>query len=361
MTPIRIGFIGVGHRGAAQAVHVERNFSARARIVALADIDPGNLQSAARHLSDSAPETYTDWRQLIERDDLDAVCISTPQFAHRQIAVAAFAAGKHVYCEKPLALTVADCDAMIAAAGKAGKTFVVGQQMRYHHHLERMRRLIDAGEIGAPQLIWLKEFRNPFPRNMAWAFDKSKSGGAIVEKSCHHFDVFTWILGSPPLRVFATGGQAVHRQIFGVASDIVDHAWVIVEHAKGRKAMLGLCFFAGPPDVREGSGTHVRDIGVIGAEGMIVTEGFHMGRDLEVHYRDRPDVTRIKLDPSRGRPDALFDRDGNWGIWVDFFNCIETGAKPIASGEVGRCALAVGLAAEKSIATGTPVEISEVE
>ena len=361
MAKIRIGFIGLGLRGSGQAVHVDRSFSHRAEIAALADIDEDNLKRAAARLTSSRPTLHADWKSLLDRADIDAVCISTPQFAHEEIALAAFAAGKHVYCEKPLALSVASCNAMIAAGRKASRVFLVGQQMRYHLHLHRMRRLIDAGEIGTPHMVWLKEFRNPFPSNMVWAFDKSKSGGAIVEKSCHHFDVFTWMLGVPPVRVYASGGQAVHREIFGVASDVIDNAWVTVEHADGRRGMLGLCFFAGPPHAREGAGTHMRDIGIIGDNGMIVTEGFHLGRNLELRYSDRPDVVRIDLDPSRGRPDALFEREGNWGIWVDFFNCIETGDRPVASGEIGRDALAVALAAEKSIETGRPVDIDEIE
>ena len=247
MGKIRLGFIGVGSRGGHQAVHVENSYPDRAEIVALADIDEENLDRTSGRLRDPKPETYTDWKRLISRDDVDAVCISTPQFAHCEMTVSAFQAGKHVYCEKPLALTVADCNAMIEAGERAGRAFMVGQQMRYHQHLNRMSQLIDQGEIG-----------------------------------------------------------------------------------------------------------------IIGDSAMITTEGFHLGRNLEIHYSDRADVVTMKLDPSRGPANALFERGGNWGIWVDFFNCIERGGKPVASGEVGRDALAVALAAERSIETGRPVWIREV-
>jgi len=358
MAKIRMAFIGVGSRGGKQAASVHRNFGKRAQVVALADINETNLDRAASALASAAPARYTDWRKVVERDDVDAVCISTPQFAHCEVTLGAFEAGKHVYCEKPLALTVTDCNKMIAAGEKAGKVFTVGQQMRYHLHLKRMRDLIDQDAIGTPHLVWLKEFRNPF--KMSWAFDKKKSGGALVEKSCHHFDVFTWLLGTPAVRVFASGGQAVHKEIFGVKSNIVDHAWVTIEHEDGRKAMLGLCFFAGLLSEKEGRmGTHVREIGVVGDKGMITTEGFHLGRNLEIHYSYKSNVTKVQLDPSKGRPDDLFGRDGNWGIWVDFFNCIENGSKPVSSGEMGRDALAVALAAEKSMETGKPELVSE--
>ena len=359
---VRLGFIGVGGRGAGQAQRVDQDFGEQAEIIALADINEENIRRCAARLTNAAPEACTDWRALLQRDDVSAVCISTPQFLHKEMTVAALAAGKHVYCEKPMALTIADCNAMMAAADKSGKVLLVGQQMRYHAHLNKMAELIQRGEIGSPQLMWLKELRNPFPSNMAWAFDKTKSGGAIVEKSCHHFGVFNWLLGTPPVRVFASGGQLVHHKIFGVTSGIVDHAWVTVEHEEGRKAMLGLCLFAGLPHQREsGIGTHMRDIGIVGDRGMIVTEGFHLGRNLEVRYNDRPDVVRIALNPELGRKDRLFERSGDWGIWADFFRCIETGAEPYASATIARDALAVALAAERSIEVGAPVAVADVE
>lgn len=360
---IRLGFIGVGGRGRGQAARVDEDFADQACIVALADVNEDNLARCSERLNRNTPETYTDWRPVLERDDVDAVCISTPQDSHCEITVAAFEAGKHVYCEKPMALSVADCNTMIEAGKKAGKVFLVGQQMRYHLHLCRIDKLVADGTIGTPQMIWLKEFRNPFPSNMAWAFDKSRSGGAIVEKSCHHFGVFNWLLAARPLRVTAMGGQLVHREIFGAKSDIVDHAWVTVEHEHGKKSMLGLCFFTGLPHSKEaGVGTHMRDIGLIGDKGMVVTEGFHMGRNLEVHFNDRPDVVRIELDAEKGNKHAMFERSGNWGVWVDFLNCIESGAAPAASAEIARDALAVALAAETSAEQdGKPVNVADVD
>ena len=361
MGKTRMGFIGVGLRGAGQARRVAETFANRAEVVALADVNEENLRRCAQSLPGAEPDAYAHWSKVLERDDVDAVCISTPQYTHEEITLAAFDAGKHVYCEKPLALTVAACDRMIDASRKAGKVFVVGQQMRYHAHLNRMSELVDRDLIGTPQLAWLKEFRNPFPHNMVWAFDKTKSGGGIVEKSCHHFDVFSWMLRAPAVRVLASGGQAVHKQIFGVQSDIVDHAWVTVEHEHGRKAMLGLCFFAGLPHTHEGgSGTHMRDIGLVGDKGMVTTEGFHQGRNLEVHFSDRPDVVRIDVPEPKRPGKGLFERGGNFGIWTDFFNCVDRGGEPIADGRVGRDALAVALAAERAIETGRPVLVSDV-
>lgn len=361
MQRLRIGFVGVGHRGRGNLASLLKSFPDRAEVKALADPDEANLREAAGLVGQDGAALCADWRDLVSRDDVDAVCISTPQDSHCPIAVESLRSGKHVYCEKPLALTLRQCDEMLGAAREARRVFLVGQQMRYHAHLRRMSELIDEGAIGEPAMMWLKEWRNPFPEHMKWAFDKSRSGGAVVEKSCHHFDVFAWMLRRPIRRVHAVGGQAVHREIFGVPSSVVDHAWATCEHDGGGKSMLGLCFFAGPPHRLEGgAGTHARDIGVIGTEGIIVTEGFTLGRNLELRRAERSEVRRIEVNPPSTPPDVLQRNNGNWGIWADFLGCVETGGVPFARAEIGREALAAALAAERSIEKGGPVRVDEV-
>ena len=130
---------------------------------------------------------------------------------------------------------------MIAAAADTRRVLMVGQQMRYHLHLQKASALIAQGEIGRPIMIWLREMRGPFrvsPEHM-WIYDRSKSGGMLVEKSCHHFDVFNWFTGSRPLSVYASGGQDVFTEPGGQKSTIHDNAWVTVNFENGARAMLG--------------------------------------------------------------------------------------------------------------------------
>ena len=116
--------------GRQKAAHVDKNFANRIRIIELADVNTESFAGCRQRLLDNAPETHADWRRVVERDDIDELCISTPQDLHREMTVAAFDAGKHIYCEKPMALTVVDCNAMIDAGRKGGKTLLVGQQTR---------------------------------------------------------------------------------------------------------------------------------------------------------------------------------------------------------------------------------------
>ena len=303
-----------------------------------------------------------DFSAVARRDDIDAVVIATPQFSHRDLAVEAFEHGKHVFCEKPLACTVKECDDMIAAAREADRVFIVGQQMRYHLHLQRIAELIQDGAIGKPIMLWLNEMRGPFrvsPEHM-WIFDSEKSGGMLVEKSCHHFDLFNWFALSNPVSVYASGGQDVFRELDGVKSNICDNAWVVVNYESGARAMLGLGMFLGRSHPREGGiGYHRRDIGVAGEHGLIQTEGALPHHAIEIHPSTSRNATRIQMDTNGVAP-TPFNQEGNVGIFMDFAACIREGREPFAGGKAGRDALAVSLAAEKSIMENRLVEMGEI-
>ena len=204
ITPVRVALIGYGFR--ARGIHsVLRELDMMYDVAAVADLDAENLTDAA---VTGVPFTTTDYREILAMDDVQAVYVITPQFVHRDIVLDCLAAGKDVYCEKPMALNLGDCRAMQTAAKKADRILFVGLQMRYHKHLQKIAELIAAGAIGTPMMAWLSEFRNPFPSTMRWVFDRSKGGGMLVDKSCHHFDVFNWFLNAKPVRVYASGDAA---------------------------------------------------------------------------------------------------------------------------------------------------------
>ncbi|MDD2711087.1 MAG: Gfo/Idh/MocA family oxidoreductase [Verrucomicrobiae bacterium] len=355
-TSINVAIIGYGFRASGIAQHLLKNESFR--IAAVCDRRRERLDEAGNKIQGGI-KLETDYKKVLADRDIDAVFVTVPQFLHEEITVAAFKAGKHVYCEKPLALSVKSCDRMIAAGKKAGKVFMVGQQMRYHSHLQKMSSLVSGGEIGKPVMVWLREFRNPFPKTMVWAFRKEQSGGMLVEKSCHHFDVFTWFANSEPVSVFASGAADVFKKPFGMDSNISDNAYVIVDYANGVRAMLQLCMFMGLPYKYEcGVGHHMREIGVAGEKGMIRTEGFDLGANLEIRHNDSRNVTRLDISTSGCLP-TKFNQSGNTGIYMDFADCILKGETPFANPGIGRTAVAIALAAEKSCEENRVVAIKE--
>lgn len=356
MKAINVAVVGMGKRGEIDAA----NFAGSAdfNLVAVCD-EAEEKKERARSKFGNGLRYESDYRVLLADSEIEAVAIASPQFTHREIAVAAFEHGKHVYCEKPLALSLSDCDTMIEAGRKANRVFLVGQQMRYHFHLHKMAGLIESGEIGRPVMAWLREFRNPFPLSMGWVWDKNRSGGMLVEKSCHHFDVFCWMIGSRPKSVFASGGADVFPDPLGLGHALEDNAYVTVDYENGARALLQLCMFAGEPHNDEGGiGHHVREIGVVGEKGMLRTEGFDLGKCVELRPNNSRDVTRFEVSTER-RVAGKFNQSGNRGILMDFAECIRGSQKPFASAEIGKTAVAIGLAAEESMASGRVVNIGE--
>lgn len=357
MEKIRIGIIGYGFRAQGIVHNLLKNGSFS--IINVCDKREERLRVARKDIDAQLPVT-TAYREVLQDKNIEAVLVATPQFMHREITVKAFQSGKHVYCEKPLALSVKECDEMIAAAKKAKKIFMVGQQMRYHAHLQKMASLLTGGQIGKPVMVWLREFRDPFPETMNWAFKKELSGGMLVEKSCHHFDVFNWMMNSKPVRVFASGAANVFKKPFGLNSNIADNAYVVVDYENGGRALLQLCMFMGLASKSEcGIGHHTREIGVAGEKGMIRTEGFDLGYNLEIIPNDSRTVTKISI-ATEGCIPTAFNQNGNIGIYIDFVDCLRGGKNPFANGEIGRMAVAVAIAAEKSMAAKRVVKIEEV-
>ena len=356
---IKIGIIGYGFRARGIVPDIRANGSYQ--ITAIADINDEALKEAKGNSELQGVQLYKDYKKVLQIDDIEAVFVITPQFTHRDIVVDAFDAGKAVYCEKPMALTVEHCNEMMDASKKASKALMIGQQMRYHAHLNKMKDMIEAGEIGRPVMLWLNEFRNPFPETMLWAFDKSKSGGLLMDKNCHHFDIFNWFADSEPLQVFTSGGRDVIREPFGIKSNVLDNAWVTIDYENGARAMLGICMFAGLAHLYEsGVGMHMREIGVMGDKGMMRTEGFDLGRNIEVRYPHNRNRTLYQMETEGNIPDP-YNGEGGHGILMRFAQCVrDVTAQPEASGQIGRMAVAIALAAEKSAEEKRIVKISEV-
>ena len=159
MRPLRIGLIGTG--SIATGAHLPAIARLRERgvveLVAVADV----RGAVARRVADlfGAQAAYEDYRELLARPDLDAVDICTPEVLHAEQTIAAAAAGKHVLCEKPMAATVAEADAMIAACRRAGVRLMIGHSRRFTSRYRRIRAALDAGEIGDVRFVRENERR----------------------------------------------------------------------------------------------------------------------------------------------------------------------------------------------------------
>ena len=210
---VATAMIGTGNRGSflLQGVLKQPN----AKVLAVCDIKPDRLDKAATAAARDNPATYTDWKRIIDRKDVDAVFIATPPYLHSEMAIAAIRAGKNVYCEKPIGVTPAQVRALVNAARGSKKVFVAGQQLRSQKQFQEAVRKIEDGAIG--EVLMVKAQRHAaadLPHDGTsgdWYFDVTKSGGYLVEQSVHNLDLCNWVIGARPVRACGFGGTLLYK------------------------------------------------------------------------------------------------------------------------------------------------------
>lgn len=207
--------------------------------------------------------------------------------------------------------------------------------------------MIDAGDIGVPRVAWCRELRGPFQKKSEnWILDARRSGGTLVDKNCHHFDLMNWWLGARPWRVCAFGGKATGSGVAG-AHQVADHAVVIFEYRSGARGSLDLCLFA--PE----TGDRGLTMGVAGSEGFLRTRL----ATLEIQWwrRGEKESRRIQVQAPRGE---------GWGghlgfqeIHREFLRAVQEGNPPLTSPAACADGTRLAIAAEESISSGRVVEI----
>lgn len=240
----KLGIIGCGNR--AKTIISALNNVPEIEISALCDLVDYKMGRRAKLIKDGPmPEFYTDMDDLFKRDDLDAVAVLTPNFNHHDIVISALAAGKNVFCEKPMALTVADCNDMIGAVERSGKALQIGTQRRHSVVYKKLVEVIRNKPVGQILQSSLYDFRgdwrvpnsDEYPPGLPyWRMDQKLCGGVVYEMGAHIIDVNNWIFNSEPIAVSSL--QSVNN--FSLRKrNSTDHAGVVVEYANGAMMNYG--------------------------------------------------------------------------------------------------------------------------
>jgi len=209
---LRIGVIGCGGRGAL-AEHAHKPEEG-VRLVAATDVVQESLDAFDAKYG---PDCFLtkDYRELVARDDIDAVFVTTPDFLHEECAVAALEAGKSIYLEKPMAITVEGCDRILETAVRLKRKVYVGHNMRHMDFTKRMRDLIRAGAIGKVKVGWCRHFvgygGDAYFKD--WHAERSKSTSLLLQKGSHDIDILHWLCGGYTKRVNAMGGLTLYDRI----------------------------------------------------------------------------------------------------------------------------------------------------
>ncbi len=342
---MNIGLLGAGWFG--RTAHL-------ANLMTLSDANPVAVSSrsaasleAAQEIGRGKLKVFGDWRKVLEIEAIDAVIVALTNDQHHEACLAAFQAGKHVLCEKPLGLSIGQCEEIIAAAQSAGKVLQVGHEMRFQRLYEKMNAMLENGAVGDLHLMWCREFRGPM--RPGWRSSEKLTGGMILEKNCHHFDLFNWMMDRKPVRVTAQGGINVLTD-----REVLDNAQVLVEFEGGRRASLEVCLFApygGECEI--GAAGNLGRIDTRNQELRLTHQRFDLPDRMEMQIADSPDDANF-VDAS-GRVDR--------GIRPElehFLECCRTGAKPLTDGESAKLSVALCLAAQESIARGEVVALAEI-
>jgi predicted dehydrogenase len=328
---INVAILGAGFMGSAHAANY-RALEGRVRVKTVAS---RTLERAARVAETVGAEATTDLDAAIRDPVVEAVDISLPTPLHRDAAERAFAAGKHVFLEKPIALTPEDADAIIRAAEQSGRLFMVGLVLRFWPEYAELQRLVAARELGQPLAVNTHRLSPPADWN-DWMKDASQSGGVAVDMAIHDFDQLNWLLGEPR-RVFARAPRPGHV----VASVEYDGAEGVAE-----ASMLMPKSYPFSSNIR------------VLCEGGVAEYAFSAapaedGGNIGASYAPRG----LRLYPAEGEPTSVpVESADPWGPEIAYFvECVEQGRAPEhGTGEQARKALLVALAANRSLESGRP-------
>ena len=367
MDKVRIGVIGVCGRGGL-ADHWHR--SDRAEVVAGADVSPAALEDFRKRMGDGVFVT-DDYRRLLERSDVDAVAVTSPDFTHEEYASAALEAGKHVFCEKPLAISTEGCDRILRAWKASGKRLMVGFNMRYMNVFRVMKEIIDSGTIGEIKAAWCRHFvgyGGTFYYH-DWHANRRGSNSLLLQKGSHDLDMIHWLSGQYTKRVAAFGSldffggdkpndltcadcpdkrtcfeydtTSRNQCCFRQEVDVEDNSVMVMELDGGVKASYLQCHFA--PDYH-------RNYTIIGTEGRL--ENSEPEGKVWVKMRRSRSWKELADREYQIRPAMGGHGGADPVICEDFLDMVIDGKEPLATPEAGRMSVAAGCAGADSMRNG---------
>ncbi|NOX21654.1 MAG: Gfo/Idh/MocA family oxidoreductase [Actinobacteria bacterium] len=353
MSSLRYGIIGTGMMGVE---HIQ-NLLRVDGVVVTALADPNVTSRNDAHLLVPDAAVFGDHRQLIESNLCDAVVVASPNMTHGDILTDLLATDLHVLVEKPLCTTVDDCYSVLDLANDREAITWVGLEYRYMPAIARLIAEVDAGAVGRPHMVSIREHRFPFLDKVDdWNRFSRNTGGTLVEKCCHFFDLMCRIMPGKPVRVLASGGQDVNHldeQYGGETPDILDNAYVIVEFDDGGRAMLDLCMFAEATRNQE-------ELSVVGNKGKV--EALVPENVVRIGRRGVNTIGAVEVHAVHDDRIAYEGyHDGSSFIeHLKFRDAVLSGGEPEVTVGDGLLAVVIGVAAHRSIDEGRPVFLEEL-
>ncbi len=336
----------------------------RARVRGIYDSNTDSIRLAQRECADQpkdVPRVYGSLEAACADTGVDGFMICTPNASHWAVFERLVATGKPLFIEKPMATSLADARRMVAIASDYPGLIQLGMQYRFKaQYIDAFHAIKASRWIGSVRTVAMSEYRPPFLDKVGqWNKFNRYSGGTLVEKCCHYFDLMNMMADSTPVKVYAQGGRAVNFldfELAGERSDIDDHAFVCVTYGNGTLANFTLNMF---------SQELYEELVVTGAEGRVVASehasfrrGIPSTAHIKVEVADHPAYRGLEVT----YPDTI-ERSGHSGATffehLAFVTQLEGGGADAATPIQGFWSLVVATAAQESLATGEVVFIDE--
>ena len=303
------GLVGCGDIARKRVAPALRDLE-NCELVAVSRADAARAESFAAEFG--AKRWHADWRDLIKDPEVEAVYVATPVHLHAEQAVAAAEAGKHVLCEKPMALTVAECERMNAAAEANGVRLGVAYYRRFYPAVERLRKILESGEIGVPVVAQVNAFErfDPVTENpRSWLLDRRQSGGGpMFDFGCHRIEVLLSLFGE----VKAVKGLATNVLF---EREVEDTACALLQFERGTQGVISVTHAASEPqDTLE----------IFGSEGSVRVDELNKGH---LCVMSKEGMSTERHPPHANLHQPLID---------DFTRAVVEGRPPRVDGQVGQ-------------------------
>jgi predicted dehydrogenase len=339
MAFLRVALVGCGLISESH-IRAYKHYPERARITICCDLDLEKATRAAE-LAEGA-RAITSLEAVLADPDVDAIEICTPHHLHADIAIAAARAGKHILCQKPLAKTLAECDAMIAAAQAAGVVLYYGETNRTLPAAQALRQAIDAGRIG--QLTGVQatyaHWQGGKYLSTAWRYDPQIAGGGqLLDGGIHYIDLMLHLGG--PIQSVSCFATRFRPELGGEDTAVVN--------ARFQGGQLGTLFSSQATGVWFPGASFA----AFGTEGVLTIGGLFSGQAaaLSLHRADLPDQRAVLIEAHENSFAVMIGR---------YLDTVLDGAANPAPGEIGRENLRVVLAAYESVRLGREVRVEEI-
>jgi len=359
---IRYGLIGSGMMGQEHIRNL--NLLNGCEVAAIADPD-AQMRALSVETALGNANSYVDYKTMLSAEKLDALLVVSPNDTHHAIMLDILETDLPILCEKPLCTTSSGCKELVVKAKDRNAPVWVTMEYRYMPPVARLLDEVEAGTAGDPVMMAIKEHRFPFLQKVGdWNRFNARTGGTLVEKCCHFWDLMRLTLKSNPVRVYASANMDVNflDEIYGDQKpDIFDNAFVIVDFENGTRGMLDLCMFAEGSywqEIVSVTGPKARIDAKVPGPARFSVDGKEHQSEVEISHRETKHVDTHPIEVDHQILGAGDHHGSTYYQHQKFRNLVLSGnGRPEVTLEDGLWSVLVGEAAEQSACSGQAVEL----